>query len=368
MSRLRARLVRRIAAEGPLTVADFMAAALLDPEEGYYTRAAPLGDELGRGGDFVTAPELTQVFGELLGLWCLEAWQRLGEPRPFTLIELGPGRGSLMSDLLRGLALIPDCRTAADIHLVEASPRLKGIQRETLRGERPTWHAMLAEVPEGPSILIANEFFDALPIRQFELSPEGWRERLVVRDGRDGLAFALSGRIPPGLLPAEGPRAGAVLETSPASTALAAQIGERLAREPGAALIIDYGYAARPWRGSLQAVAGHERMPPLSRPGHVDLSAQVDFAALAAAAETAGAEAFGPVAQKDLLAALGLVERKTALMTGKASDQAAKIQAACRQLTDPAAMGERFLALALQTPDLPTPAGFPLREKEDGAP
>ncbi|GAB5467837.1 MAG: SAM-dependent methyltransferase [Rhodospirillales bacterium] len=360
--RLQARLLRRIAAEGPLTVAQFMVAALLDPQDGYYTRAAPLGDEAGAGGDFVTAPEVSQVFGELLGLWCLEAWQRLGEPTNFKLIELGPGRGTLMVDLLRSLALLPACRVAAQVHLVEASPRLTAIQRQTLVGQEIAWHRSLAEVPPGPCLLIANELFDALPLRQFEKSPEGWRERLVARDGREGLTFALSGALPARLLPPAATQApeGAVLEISPAATALAQELGTRLADHPACALILDYGYRQRPWKGSLQAVAGHRRVAPLQSPGRVDLSAQVDFAALAAAAQAAGAESHGPVSQRQLLLALGLAERAASLQQGLSVEAAARVEAACRRLVDPEAMGESFLALALQSPGLETPAGFPL--------
>ncbi len=354
---LEQRLLRRIAAEGPLTIADFMAAALLDPREGYYTRATPLGDEAGRGGDFVTAPEVSQIFGELLGLWCLEAWQRLGSPQAFRLIELGPGRGTLMSDLLRSLALMPDCLAAAAIHLVEVSPRLQAIQQQTLAKHKVTWHGSLAELPAGPAVVVANEFFDALPLRQFERSPEGWHERLVVR-GKEGLAFALSGRLPRGLLP-EVAEVGAVYEMSTATTTIAAELGRHLVREGGAALVIDYGYRSRPGRGSLQAVAGHRKVPVLSAPGQVDLSGQVDFAALAVAAQGSGATAYGAVAQGAFLQTLGLEERKQALAAGQPPDVAARIERSCARLVAPEEMGERFLVLSLQSPDLPGPPGLP---------
>ncbi len=360
-SPLEARLLRRIAAEGPLTIADFMAAALLDPRDGYYTRAAPLGDEAGRGGDFVTAPELSQVFGELLGLWVLEAWQRMGSPLAFCLIELGPGRGSLMSDLLRSLALIPACRTAASIHLVEVSPRLRAMQQATLAQETVHWHDSLTDLPTGPALVVANEFFDALPIRQFERSPEGWHERLVVR-GEMGLAFALSGVMPAGFLPDDA-QPGAVLEISTAGTTIAGDLGRHLRREGGAALFIDYGYDRRPWRGSLQAVAGHRRVPVLSEPGTVDLSAQVDFAALAEAAQASDVLAFGPVAQGAFLRALGLDARKETLLAGLYPATARQIEHACKRLAAPEAMGERFLALSIQSPDLAGPAGFPVEPR-----
>ncbi len=356
MTPLEHRLLRRIAAEGPLTIADFMAAALLDPRDGYYTRAAPLGDEAGRGGDFVTAPELTQIFGELLGLWCLEAWQRLGSPEAFNLIELGPGRGTLMSDVLRSLDLIPECRRAAALHLLEVSPRLQAIQQETLRHEEITWHSTIDRLPSGPCLILANEFFDALPLRQFERSPEGWRERLVVR-GQEGLGFALSGVLPTGLLPDQA-EDGAVYESSTAAQIIAEDLARHLVREGGAALFIDYGYDARPWKGSLQAVERHRRVSVLECPGQVDLSSQVDFAALASAAQKGGAEVFGPVSQATLLTTLGLEERKTSLIGESSPEQALALERACRRLIDPGAMGEAFLALALQSPGLEGPAGF----------
>jgi len=363
MTPLEGRLLRRIAAEGPLSVADFMAAALLDPQHGYYTTAAPLGDESGSRGDFVTAPELSQVFGELLGLWCLEAWQRLGAPGRFLLAELGPGRGSLMSDVWRSLALLPACRAAAEIHLVEASPRLTAVQRQALAGLPVTWHQSLSALPEGPLVLLANEFFDALPIRQYEMSPEGWRERLVVRGPTGGLAFALGGVVPAGLLPPGAAAAplGGVLEISPAGRAIAAELGRRLTEGPGTALFVDYGYAEAPLRGSLQAMAGHRLAPPLEAAGAADLSALVDFAALAAAA--APAAAFGPVSQRALLLALGFEARLSVLRRDRPDAQAARIEAAARRLIDPEAMGTLFLALALQAPNLSPPPGFPLPEE-----
>lgn len=354
---LEQRLLRRIAAEGPLTIADFMAAALLDPQDGYYTRAAPLGDEAGRGGDFVTAPEVSQVFGELLGLWCLEAWQRLGSPKQFRLIELGPGRGTLMSDLLRSLALMPDCLAAASIHLVEVSPRLRAIQKQTLSAQKVAWHESLDDLPAGPAIVLANEFFDALPLRQFERSPQGWHERLVVR-GKEGLAFALSGPLPDVLLPKTA-EVGAVYEMSPAATTIAAALARHLVQEGGVSLLIDYGYQCWPGMGSLQAVSGHRKVPLLDDPGKVDLSAQVDFAALASAAQGNGAAVHGAVMQGEFLRALGLEERKKALAEGQPPKVAARIEAACARLVEPDAMGEGFLVLALQSPDLASPPGFP---------
>jgi len=357
MTGLQSRLIRRIEAEGPLTVAAFMATALYDPAEGYY-RAR---EAIGRGGDFVTAPEVSQVFGELLGLWCAAAWESLGRPRPVRLIELGPGRGTLLADALRALALLPSLAEALQLHLVEISPRLRALQERALAGRAAQWHESLETVPEGPCLILANEFFDALPIRQFERAPEGWRERLVglAENGRD-LAFALSGLVPQALIPealADAPLAS-VFEVSSPALSLAQALGRRVAGGPGAALIVDYGYEAPPLKGTLQAVRGHARQAPLETPGQADLSALVDFRALAAAAETGGARAWGPVGQGLLLERLGLAERVRRLRLRATAAQAADLAAAAERLGAPGQMGTLFKALALTPPASPALAGF----------
>ena len=366
MTALGDRLAARIARLGPITVADYMAEALTDPEAGYYMT----GDPFGARGDFVTAPEVSQMFGELIGLWCADTWARMGRPDPVFLVELGPGRGTLMADALRALRAAPDCRAALRPQLVEISPALGDRQRETLAaGDRepgwhePSWHERLDRVPEGPLLLIANEFFDALPVRQFERRPEGWYERLVgLGPGGKGLAFALG---PPSaqaqvLIPAalRAAPAGAVVEVSAPGIAIAGEIGRRLAAHGGAALIVDYGHAAPRTGATLQAVRRHAAHDVLSEPGSADLTAHVDFAALARAATEAGARAFGPVDQGELLEALGIGARAEALRGGAPPAQAADVDAARHRLTDAAEMGTLFKALALSHPDLVTLAGF----------
>lgn len=355
MTPLAHRLLRRVAAGGPMSVAEYMASALYDPEEGYYRRRQPLGG----AGDFVTAPEISQLFGELLGLWCADAWDRLGRPTPVRLIELGPGRGTLMRDLLRAARALPPFAAAVELHLVEVSEALRAEQRATL-GEHPaTWHESLAAVPEGPFLLVANEFLDALPIRQFERAPDAWRERLVGAAG-EGLGFALSGPLPPALIPSalrDAP-VGSVLEVCPAAEALVTEIARRAAVGGSAALLVDYGYDVPPLRGSLQAVSRHRSVPVLERPGEVDLTALVDFAAMAGAARRAGAEPWGPVTQGTLLRDLGIHLRAERLAARADETQRAALAAAVRRLTDPSEMGERFLALAITGPDAPAPAGF----------
>ncbi len=357
------RFAARIARLGPITVADYMAEALTDPEAGYYMT----GDPFGAGGDFVTAPEVSQMFGELIGLWCADTWARMGHPDPVLLVELGPGRGTLMADALRALAVAPDCRAALRPHLVEVSPALRARQETTLAalglaaGIEARWCEGLDRVPEGPLLLIANEFFDALPIRQFERRPEGWCERLVgLGPGGTGLAFALGPAGPQAQIPAalQAAPTGAVVEVSALGMAIAGDIGRRLATHGGAALIVDYGHAAPRTGPTLQAVRRHKTHEVLAEPGSADLTAHVDFAALARAAAEAGARAHGPIEQRQLLEALGIGARSEALRRGATPAQAAAIEAARHRLTDGAEMGTLFKALALSHPDLGPPAGF----------
>ncbi|HSR73169.1 MAG TPA: SAM-dependent methyltransferase, partial [Kiloniellales bacterium] len=366
MGPLGERLARRIAATGPITLADYMAAVLTDPTAGYYTTRDPFGPR----GDFVTAPEISQMFGELIGLWCVEAWQRLGAPAPVRLVELGPGRGTLLADALRAACVVPPFLEAVRLHLVELSPTLRAAQAETLAGSlrdrpaaEPTWHDDLSDLPDGPFLLVANEFFDALPIRQFERRPEGWHERVVTLtdDGRrfafglvpaDAAAAVL---VPPELREAE---PGTLVEASPAAIGVAAEIGRRIAETGGFALIVDYGHAAPRAGASLQALRGHERHDPLAEPGSADLTAHVDFSTLARAAGEAGARAHGPVAQAAFLRALGIEQRAARLRARATPAQAEAVESALERLVGPDAMGELFKVLALGPRDAPAPAGF----------
>ena len=358
MTPLGQRIARQIARAGPITVADYMSQVLTDPEYGYYMR----GDPLGRQGDFITAPEISQMFGELIGLWCADTWQRMGAPAKVILAELGPGRGTLMADALRAARLLPGFLEAARLHLVEVSPSLRARQEETLGRAAATWHRDLSALPGGPLILVANEFFDALPVRQFERSEAGWSERMVVRDGAGALAF---GRTPPGpaaapLLP-EPLRAappGSLVEVSPAGLATAAEIGRRVAVQGGAALIIDYGRAESAPGASLQAVRRHRRHEVLEDPGSADLTAHVDFAALAQAAREAGADSLGPVTQGAFLGGLGLAERAEALLHAASPAQRRDIEAACARLTGAEQMGALFKMLAIARPGLGPLSGF----------
>lgn len=356
MNALAARIAQLIETQGPLSVAQFMTIALHDPETGYYATRDPFGAR----GDFVTAPEISQIFGELVGLWCVQVWLDQGRPSPARLIELGPGRGTLMADALRSARLVPEFLDAIEIVLVEASPALRAIQGERLKDfdARILWKSEYAGEKTCPHFVIANEFFDALPIRQYVRTERGWCERLVGIDDGNALAFAMAPVATPLLFEgSDSAPLGAVYEISPAALALAEDIGSTIARHGGAALVIDYGYSQPGFGETLQAVGGHVFKALLNDPGSVDLSAHVDFTALAAAARRGGARVSGPIGQGSLLQALGIDARASRLSHAD-PDHASAIAAAVDRLTHPAQMGTLFKALAITAPDAPVPPGF----------
>lgn len=334
-------LHNRIATTGPITVAEFMTEALLHPEHGYYTTQDPLGSN----GDFVTAPEISQMFGELLGLCLAQSWMDQGAPDHFTLAELGPGRGTLLADALRASARIPGFSTAATITLVEASPVLRGVQAETLTDYDVTWVDAVSDLPDAPLWLVANEFFDALPIRQFIRDGDGWRERLVGFEG-DKLSFGLSPHHPYPALDhrTKDTQDGDLVETCPTATAAIAEIGARIDTHGGAALIVDYG----DWRSlgeTLQAVRGHEKVDVLANPGDADLTAHVDFEALAQAAAPAVHTRLTP--QGVFLERLGITQRAQILAKSLDGNALTAHVAAHRRLTHPDEMGNLFKVLGL---------------------
>jgi NADH dehydrogenase [ubiquinone] 1 alpha subcomplex assembly factor 7 len=346
-------IARRIALTGPITVADFMAEALGHPRLGYYRRARPIG----AAGDFTTAPEISQMFGELIGAWLAERWLAMGKPS-VALVELGPGRGTLMSDALRATRGVPGFHAALRLHLVDTNIELRAEQRRALSAFTPTWHERFDEVPTGPMLLVANEFFDALPVRQFEKTEQGWRERMVgLAPNSETLTFALAPGATPfaRFLPDAAPNApeGAQAEISEAGRALAAAIGARVTRDGGWGLIVDYGYASGS-ASTLQAVRGHKGASILDGPGETDLSAHVDFAALAAAA---GAPTYGPVSQAEFLRRLGLLQRAETLK-GRASEaQRRAIDVTVARLIGSDQMGTLFKVMAVGD-GRSIPAGF----------
>lgn len=349
-------LKARILANGPLTIADYMSECLLHPTLGYYTTRDPLG----ASGDFTTAPEISQMFGELIGLCLAQTWLDHGAPTPFALTELGPGRGTLMADILRATASVPGFHAAARIHLIEASDTLRAAQAEALSGHKIDWHYQLSTVPEMPLFLVANEFFDALPIRQF-LRDEGdaWRERRVgLVDGK--LAFgagdpaevpALSGRL------AETEQ-GQLVEICAAAEAIASEIGAHISDHGGAALIIDYGDWAS-YGDTFQAVKSHKKTSPLTTPGQADLTAHVDFAALANAVQgDASCAATAMIPQGVFLERLGITHRAQQLAQALSGAALENHIAAHRRLTHPDEMGNLFKILALYDGRFSPPPGL----------
>jgi len=366
MTALGARIAAAIAAQGPMRIDQFMTMALLDPNEGYYATRDPLRV------DFITAPEVSQMFGELVGLWLAQAWVDQGRPAQPLLVELGPGRGTLMGDALRALNLMPNFRGQLDVVLVEASPVLETIQQTTLQGANVPIRSVASfdDVPKDrPLFLIANEFFDALPIRQFVKTERGWCERMVSLDASGVLGFALSpvaypsANLPPNR---DGAPMGGVYETSPAGEALAEEIAHRIGRQGGAALIIDYGYDMPGFGETLQAVAGHKFADVLAEPGTRDLSAHVDFTALGDAAVRGGASVCGPVEQGTFLTTLGIVARAEKLARGQRMgtrwtahlSDSPEARRQLERLILPEQMGTLFKALAIVPKTAPMPAGF----------
>ena len=361
MNPLETLIRERITAGGPMPVSEFMALALGHPKYGYYNK----GDPFGVDGDFTTSPEISQVFGELIGLWAAVTWQQMGSPEKTILIECGPGRGTLMKDALRAAANVPIFAETIDIHLVETSETLRACQANTLSAHRATWHNTIETIPEGPSIFIANEFFDALPIRQFQKELGGWSERCIVLfDGALSFESHLLTEEPFGL-----PRytnVGDVYEICPMALTFVDQIAARLLQQPGAALIIDYGYERAMPGDSLQAVRHHTFTDPLTDPGNTDLTAHVNFGALAGIAAHSGCTVFGPVHQATFLRALGILERTQTLLGNALPDQAGHIHAATQRLIDPLGMGSLFKVMTISHPGAASPAGFEKHpEKKD---
>ena len=354
MTRLKQILARRIAATGPMTLAEYMATCLLHPVHGYYTTRDPLGV----AGDFTTAPEISQMFGELLGLGLAQAWRDQGAAARIVLAEPGPGRGTLMADILRATARVPGFAAAAGVHLVEASPTLRALQAAKLAAYGPRWHDTFSDLPEAPLFLIANEFFDALPIRQFVRAGDEWAERQVGLAG-EALAFGLAPPMPLAALAHRlaDTRPGDVVETCAPAEAMVTEIARRIAAHGGVAIFIDYGG----WQSlgdTFQALRSHAPCDPLETPGEADLTAHVAFAPLAAAARAAGAEASALTPQGVLLERLGITDRARALSRSLKGAALESHIAAHRRLTHPQEMGNLFKALAIHPLGAPPPPGF----------
>lgn len=366
MSTALADLIKaRIEADGPISLADYMADCLMHPVHGYYATRDPFGAT----GDFITAPEISQMFGEMIGLCLAQAWLDQGAPARIILAEAGPGRGTLMADILRAARAVPEFGKAAEVHLIETSAALRPVQSETLtqagyRAEQVTWHAQIQELPENaPLYFVANEFFDALPIRQFERDPNGWSERRV---GLHGNTLTL-GRTVPAAQEALAPRmadtsAGDIVEICPAAAPIAARIGAQIETHGGVALIVDYG----DWRSlgdTFQAVEDHAPTDPFAAPGTADLTAHVDFETLASSTPSAHSLL---TPQGVFLERLGITARAQALAAKLGGAALEAHIAAHRRLTHPEEMGTLFKVIAFAPHGAPMPAGLEPAPAPDG--
>ena len=350
MTKLADILTARIAATGPITLADYMSECLLHPHHGYYTTRDPFG----AAGDFTTAPEISQMFGELVGLALAQAWLDQGQPTPFVLAELGPGRGTMMADILRATRNVPGFHVALHLSLVEASPVLRARQAQSLAGYQPLWSDTIQDLPDGPLYLIANEFFDALPIRQFQRAGQGWRERMVGLTGAT-LGFGLGPEVRVTALDPRLPDTaeGAIVEYCPAAGPIVREISARIAAHGGVALIVDYGGWAS-CGDTFQALKSSAYTDPFAAPGQADLTAHVDFAALVAASPLAHRY----TTQGAFLQRLGIATRAARLSQGLNRAALQSHLAATRRLTDDGEMGTLFKVLVLHPAVCPPPPGF----------
>ncbi|MGH6763434.1 MAG: class I SAM-dependent methyltransferase [Phyllobacterium sp.] len=351
MSTLKDRIIRLIETNGPISVADYMGLCLGDSESGYYMTREPFG----RSGDFITAPEVSQMFGELIGVWCLSAWEALGKPSRFVFAEIGPGRGTLMKDLLRAASrLMPDFSAGADIWMIETSPRLTGMQKATL-ADAPvpiTWADSFDALPSGPLILVANELFDALPTHQYVKAWNRFAERMVGLDDRGQLCFAAgAGSVDPDLLPRGYDHApeGAIFEAAPARSALMDSISHRLSAHRGAALLIDYGHLKSDFGDTLQALGHHKPQDVFEAPGEADLTSHVDFDVLEQISR-ASACLTATMTQGEFLLAMGLLERAGQLGRGKSEADQEQLHIDVERLAGPDQMGTLFKVLCVSDP------------------
>jgi NADH dehydrogenase [ubiquinone] 1 alpha subcomplex assembly factor 7 len=359
-SPLQSEIKKLIKSSGPMPVWRYMELCLMHPQHGYYLSRDPLGRE----GDFTTAPEVSQMFGELLGLWAASVWKAIGSPPVLRLTELGPGRGTMMADAMRAMRVLPPLYQALSIHLVEVNPVLRKKQQATLSGSRDvSWHDTIDDVPDGPAIIFANEYFDVLPIHQAVKRETGWHERIVEVDDSGKLAFGVAAEPIPRFEVLLSPlvRAaplGAVFEWRPDAEIM--KITSRVRDQDGAALIIDYGHVRSDVGDTFQAIARHTFADPLKNPGQADVTAHVDFQALARAADDLGARVHGPVTQGEFLTRLGIETRAMTLMAKATAEIAEDIAGAMQRLVGGGrgGMGQMFKVLAVSEPNLTSLAGF----------
>lgn len=349
MTDLTQHLIAHIKRAGPITIAEYMTQCLMHPRYGYYTNRMPFG----KTGDFITAPEISQMFGELIGAWVAQIWIDQNKPTPFTLVELGPGRGTLMADALRTTKTVPGFHEAVHITLLEVSEPLRQEQKKTLAGYEITWIETIDELPEHPCFIIANEFFDCLPIQQFVRTKDGWQERMIGVEN-DALGFILGSQKPADFFGAAD--ISAIFEVSKGATAITSEISRKINENSGALLIIDYGDWA-PKKDTLQAVKNHQKIDPLYDCGRADLTAHVNFKSLAKAAAPF-ARVSPLTSQGVFLERLGIITRAQILAQTLEGHALETHITSHRRLTHPNAMGNLFKVLAVTPNDKPPPPGF----------
>lgn len=362
------KIKRLIAYNGPLSIAEYMHICMADPEHGYYK----VHEAIGQKGDFITAPEVSQMFGELIGIWCVSTWQQLGKPSPFCLAELGPGKGTLMQDLLRAVKSNADFMTAVEVVLVETSDPMQAAQKlklpsDLIESGKIKWEIDIGQLPEMPVIFIANEFFDVVPFRQYVRKQSGWHEVGVgLSSDKELQKMALANCIETTELPANAGKEpeGAIFESSPARQAVMQTIAEQIKSNSGAALILDYGHLASGFGDTFQALADHAYVDPLAAPGDHDLTSHVDFGALTTAAQKTGLENVYKTTQGDFLLNLGLLERAGSLGSGKSEADQDKIRSQVERLAAPDQMGNLFKVMAISSKDIPL-SGFKTGQQQD---
>ena len=352
-----------IHANGPISTRAFMEACLYDPEHGYYRAGNPIGAD----GDFITAPEISQMFGEMIGIWCVLTWQAMGGPMPLQLIELGPGRGTLMSDVLRCLSQLHPHFEVVSVHMVERSVNLRAAQMAKLEPFSSTpkqWYENLSDVPAGPSLLIANEFLDCLPVRQFVKTDQAWHERVVSLDETGQFCFAVGEQMPKGMIVPDrfveaGP--GSIFEFCPDFEGLVDTLHHLAQKQPFAGLFIDYGFEGPALGETLQALHRHKMVSPFIHPGEVDLTAHVDFTALAALCVAHGLKAYGPKDQGAFLSQLGIGTRAEKLVENASEPQAETLIQDVVRLVAPEQMGSLFKVMSITSSGLAVPPPFDQR-------
>jgi SAM-dependent MidA family methyltransferase len=360
MNALLKHIKNRIISDGPLSVADYMSETLFNPKYGYYMT----GDPIGKHGDFITAPEISQMFGELIGLWGAVIWQKIGAPKKINLVEMGPGRGTLIADALRAISTIPSFSSAIDIHIIETSPILERRQKRNLKALNFNikWHKSFIDVPDGPLIFIANELFDVLPIQQFVKLTNNWVERKVGCNAMGQLTWIQDRNcvISKELIPQQFFRSklGSVFELSQVGIELVSNITKSVVKFGGAALIIDYGHIESGIGDTLQAVKNHNYCDVLSEPGKVDLTAHVDFERLTNSVKINGGLGCGPVTQRDFLRRLGIETRAEQLKSSSSTRLKSEVLTGLNRLIGIKEMGNLFKVLAIIQPTQTCPEGF----------